>query len=216
VLHPAFAVGGVAGVVLAVRFLGRRALVPLALLALGTLSFLSVGFAGLPLLTRYFFVGGMMLALFLAIALAGWADLARGARERRAWMVGAALLAVVIAATLPYEHDAVAGRTREANRRGGTQRDLDHLVADPRAAAAIDRCPPFSTRAFRARPQLLFLRRDARPIPIVARQAVEPTTGVLLRSVYERMPARAIGFRPLAASGSWSLLARCSVSITPP
>src|SRR5215217_2408025 len=62
VLHPVFAVGAVAGVLLALRFYGRRALVPLAVLALGATSFLLIGFAGLPLITRYFFVGGTMLA----------------------------------------------------------------------------------------------------------------------------------------------------------
>jgi len=216
VLHPVFAVGGALGVLLAVRFYGRRALVPLALLALGAASFLLIGFAGLPLLTRYFFLGGTMLALFFAVALAGWTGLPAGDRDRRLWMVGAAVLAVVVVATLRHEYESVDGRLREANRRGDAQTDLERLVDQPVAQAAIRSCPPLSSRVFRARPQLLFLRRDEPAVEIVARRSLAPTRGLLLRYVDEREPAAATGFHNLAASRSWSLLSTCRSTTMPP
>ena len=215
VLHPAFAAGGALGVVLAVRFFGRRALVPLALLSLGAASFLMIGFAGLPLLTRYFFLGGTMLALFFAVAVAGWTGLPPGDRDRRLWMAGAAVLAGVVVATLPYEYESVDGRLREANRRGDAQTDLERLVGQPAARAAIGSCSPLYSRVFRARPQLLFLRRDDPDVEIVARRSLAPTRGLLLRYVDEREPAAAPGFRNLAASRSWSLLTACRSTTMP-
>ena len=75
---------------------------------------------------------------------------------------------------------------------------------------AIAGCKPLYSRVYRSRPQMLWLRRDQPAIDIVANQRVAPTSGLLLRYVYERSPAPAIGFHNLAASTFWSLSGTCA------
>lgn len=209
VVHPAVAAGAAIGIALALRFYTRRALVPLALLALGAASFLIIGFSGLPLLTRYFFLAGTTLGLFFAVALAGWAGLDRGNRWRRWWMGGAAVLAAVLVATLPYEYDSIHGRLREASRRGEVQHDLARMIDKPEFRSAIQTCKPLNSRVFRARPQILFQRRDEPPIEIIANQRLAPTNGLLLRYLYERTSVPPTQFKNLTASRWWTLLGTC-------
>jgi len=210
VLHLSIAFGGIVGVLLALRFYRQKALAPLGVLALGAASFLAIGFAGLPLITRYFFLGGVMLALFFAVALVGWTGLERGNRWRPWWMAGAAALALVLVATTKYETESVQGRLREASRRGVVQEDLERLMNRAEFKTAIAGCKPLYSRVYRSRPQMLWLRRDQPAIDIVANQRVAPTSGLLLRYVYERSPAPATGFHNLAASTFWSLSGTCA------
>jgi hypothetical protein len=208
VVHPAFAAGAAFGVLLAIRYFGRRALVPLAALALGAASFLVIGFSGLPLLTRYFFLAGTMLCLFFAVAIAGWSGVERSDPVRRWWIAGAAVLALVIVATLRYEYKSIDGRLREANRRGEVQHDLERMIDQGAFRSAIATCKPLYSRVFRARPKILFERRDEPGIEVVANQRLVPQDGLLLRYVYERTPAPT-GYRTVTATRLWSLLATC-------
>jgi hypothetical protein len=59
--------------------------------------------------------------------------------------------------------------------------------------------------AFRARPYLVFLRRNDPPISILATKYLKPRNGLLLARPGERVPA---GFRPVAHDGAWTLLRR--------
>ena len=206
VVHPAVAVTALAGIGLTLRFLGRRAWVALALLALGCASFCLTGFAGLPLLIRYFFIGGTMLTLFAAIALGGWASRPRDDRFRTPWAIGAGVLLVVLLATAPYERRSIAAHAHAQNRLGELQGQLKRLAQRPVARAAIDKCPPVQTRLYRVRPQLLFLRRDERNVEIVARSTVIARQGLLLRARTEHGTAGAAGFRLVTAEGDWQLL----------
>jgi hypothetical protein len=217
VVHPAFAAGAAIGIVLAIRYYGRRALVPLAMLALGCASFLLIGFSGLPLLTRYFFLAGTMLALFFAIALLGWTGLDRDHPARRIWMAGAAVLAIVVLATVQYEYESIDGRLREASRRGVVQHDLERMIDQPAFQSAVTTCKPLYTRVFRARPQILFQRRDEPAIDIIANQRLDPKSGLILRYTFERSAPPATGFRNLTATHWWTLLGSCpSATIAPP
>lgn len=217
VVHPAVAAGAAIGIVLAIRFYTRRALVPLGVMALGAASFLLLGFSGLPLLTRYFFVAGTMLGLFFAVGIAGWTGLDRGHPVRRWWMGGAAVLALVLVATAQYEYESLYGRLREASRRGVLQDDLEHMIDQPAFRSAIATCKPLYSRVFRARPEILFQRRDEPAIEIVANQKLTPDHGLMLRYVYERQPAPATGFHNVTATHFWSLLGTCdSATIGPP
>ena len=159
-----------------------------------------------------------MLALFFAVALVGWTGLERGNRWRPWWIAGAAVLALVMVATSKYETDSVQGRLREASRRGVVQDDLERLMNRTEFSAAIAGCKPLYSRVYRSRPQMLWLRRDQPAIDIVADQRVAPTSGLLLRYVYERAPAPATGFHNIAASTFWSLSGTCApgaVAATP-
>ena len=92
---------GLAGCLAALYLLYRRALIPVAILALGLGGFLVLGVTHLPLLRRYLFPAGAALALFCAVALLGWLLLERGSRIRHGWMAAAVAVLAVLAISLP-------------------------------------------------------------------------------------------------------------------
>jgi hypothetical protein len=207
-LHVPVAVVALAGVALALALQRRRAAVPLVLLALGTAGFVAVGFAGLPLLIRYFFLTATVLALFCAAALLGWRELEPGRPARRRWAILAAVLAVGLAVSLPYEVDRLTNQVDGANAAAARQDDMRTLVERPTVKALLLRCQPLQTYAFRARPYLVFLRRHDHPIDIVATKYLKPRDGLLLiRPGDPAMPVPS-GFVPVASAGAWSLYER--------
>jgi hypothetical protein len=208
ILHVPVAIVALVGVVLAAALQLRRAVVPLVLLALGTAGFVAVGFSGLPLLIRYFFLTATVLALFCAVALLGWRELDAGRPARRRWAILAAVLAVGLAVTLPYEVDRLTNQYDGANAAAARQDDMRTLVERPAVKALLLRCQPLQTYAFRARPYLVFLRRHDPPIDIVATKYLKPRDGLLLiRPGDSAMPVPS-GFVPVAHAGAWSLYER--------
>ncbi len=84
-----FGVGGL-GFLLALALLRERALIPLALGALGVVTFLIIVAAGLSAIPRYLTVPSLLLTMCVAVALTGWTV----ARER--WLRIAAIAVAVI------------------------------------------------------------------------------------------------------------------------
>ena len=66
-----------------------------------------------------------------------------------------------------------------------------------------------SATSFRARPEILWERRDQPDIEITANSRVAPDRGLLLQYVYERAPAVAAQFHNVAATDFWSLRSAC-------
>lgn len=87
-------IGAIAGAALAVWLTPRRARTPLAALALLLAVFVLEGAAGASVIDRYLLGAAVMLLLFCAVAVGGWAMLEPGALMRRVWMAGAAVLVV--------------------------------------------------------------------------------------------------------------------------
>jgi hypothetical protein len=85
-------IGAVAGIGLAVWLTPRRTRTPLVALALLLGVFVLEGAAGASVIDRYLIGGAVMLLLFCAVAVGGWAMLEPGTTMRRTWMAGAALL----------------------------------------------------------------------------------------------------------------------------
>lgn len=88
--------GGIAGVLLAVWFVPRRAVMPLLVLATGLGTFIAIGLAGLAVIDRYLALAAVGLCLFAGFAVAGFTVLERS-RLRVIW---AAVGAVAVAAVL--------------------------------------------------------------------------------------------------------------------
>jgi hypothetical protein len=117
------------------RFEASR--IPAALGGLGVLAYVILGLTGLPLLPRYLLVATLALALFAALALAGWTA---PVEPRRAW---AALGVVAIAALLvrlPAERDALAAARAFSRERARVQQDLEAIAGDRAVRAALRRC----------------------------------------------------------------------------
>src|SRR5262245_3240821 len=84
--------GALAGIPLAVWLAPRRARTPLAACVLLLGVFVLEGAAGASVIDRYLMGAAVMLLLFCAVAVGGWAMLVPGTLMRRVWMAGAALL----------------------------------------------------------------------------------------------------------------------------
>jgi hypothetical protein len=84
--------GALAGIPLAIWLTPRRVLVPLAALVLLLVVFVLEGAAGASVIDRYLMAAAVMLLLFCAVAVGGWAMLEPGTVLRRVWMAGAAVL----------------------------------------------------------------------------------------------------------------------------
>jgi hypothetical protein len=84
--------GALAGIPLAIWLTPRRVLTPLAALVLLLGVFVLEGAGGASVIDRYLMAAAVMLLLFCAVAIGGWAMLEPGTALRRVWMAGAAVL----------------------------------------------------------------------------------------------------------------------------
>jgi hypothetical protein len=130
--------GALAGIPLAVWLAPRRVLTPLVALVLLIGVFVLEGAGGASVIDRYLMAAAIMLLLFCAVAIGGWAMLERGTLLRRVWMVLAALLVIYGATsaattlsltslrnTLSYHEDFHKGLA-VALHAPAVQRELEH------------------------------------------------------------------------------------------
>jgi hypothetical protein len=158
---------GLAGSVLALVLLYEHALLPSALAGLGLMTFLVLGAAGLPVLTRYLLIPALVFALFAAVAVLGWISLREGRLAQRVWTALGVLLAVVLGAGAPEDVRAIQGRLGFLDRRAAGQDRLRDLVAIPAAKAAVVRCG----RAYVP---------NSRPVPLITYVMGLPSTAVVV------------------------------------
>lgn len=208
-MHLIPAVVSIAGAGIAFALLRRRLAIPLALLAAGVIGFLVIGFAGLPLLTRYFFLPAAMLCLLAAVGVLGWREIPETSRARAPARIAGFALGLALLVHVPFLVDHLNGALVKVDRAQRLQDDLVAVVEQPSVRDAIPRCQPLQTRLFRARPTLLWERRDDPPARIVATRELALGEGLLLVYRLEERPPRASGFQRLASNRSWTVLARC-------
>lgn len=208
-LHLVPAIVATLGAGIAIALWRRRLTVPLALLAFGVASFLVIGFAGLPLLTRYFFLSATMLCLLAAVGVLGWRELPESSRARAPARLAGLALGAALVVHVPFLVDHLNGALVKVDRAQRLQTDLQALAEEPRVRELIPRCQPVQTRLFRARPTLIWERRDDPPARIVATRELELSEGLLLLYALEERPPATPGFRRVAANDTWTALARC-------
>jgi hypothetical protein len=208
-MHVIPALVSIAGTAIAFALLRRRLAIPLALLAAGIAGFLAIGFAGLPLLTRYFFIPVAMLCLLAAAGVLGWRELPGHSPRRGAARAAGIVLGLALVVHVPFLVDHIRGALVKTDRAQVLQDDLIAVAEDPRVRAAIPTCQPVQTRLFRARPTLLWERRDDPAAEIVATRELDLREGLLLIYRLEQRPPDAAGFKRLAGNRTWTVLARC-------
>jgi hypothetical protein len=208
-LQPVPAIASAAALAICATLWRRRLAIPLALLGFGIAGFLAIGIAGLPLLSRYFFIPAAMLCLLLAVAVLAWRELPAAGRARAPARAAGVALGVALAAYVPLLVNHMDGALTKLDRTQRLQDDLLSIAEEPHVRELMAACQPIQTRLFRARPTLLWeLRDDARP-RIVATRELELSEGVLLVYALEERPPAAHGFTPVARNRSWTVLARC-------
>jgi hypothetical protein len=222
VLTAAVAVGGAAAALAALRLARARARVPVATGLLGGAAFLALGLGDQPLLARYLFVPGAMLALpFAAAATAWWVPGLRAAGPGtapgggaggplgpRAALAVTAVFAVAALASVPATVRDVDDWRDFSEARHRADGELPELLDSAAARRTLDRCVPATVDYFQTRPLVAYLLGDRRPNDVDTAQPARATGGALLvaRSRAGEVPH---AFRLAASSRSWALFDRC-------
>ena len=216
------AIGVAAGFWL-LRWRSRWALVGLGIsLAAGVIE----ATAGLPILQRYILLPGTILLALAGVAIAGWRLLEDGSRLRLPWMIGGAIVALVLAAYLPDRVNGLrTGRTAIADQ----QRGHDDARALLTANASRLECGPIAVPSRRLQPLVMFwLERPN--ASVLASQLDRPAAGTYLVPANETIRRRfqierndvppddprqrlieppGPGFETIASNASWTLVQRC-------
>lgn len=148
------AAGGL-GLLLALWLLRGRALLAVALGAVGVATFLAIAVAGLSVIPRYLVIPSLLLNLSVAVALAGW-TLVREPRARRV-AIGIAVVALGLVA---FRAPAYVNDFRKLNGQTNFVRsqhtDLKRVLDDPRVVALLPTCRPITTPTHSAIPVIRF------------------------------------------------------------
>ncbi len=132
---------GVAGVVLALLMVPRRAIMPAVLLGIGLGTFLLVGAAGLSVIDRYLLVASLMMMVFGAVAVGGWTMLVPG-RLRTGWMVAGSVV-LVVGIVLAITRVNFTSFENELTFRDDSHRSLVAVLDNPGVRRAMA-CGPLS------------------------------------------------------------------------
>ena len=191
-LRVPVAAAALAGLALALHRLGwRRLIVPLGLLATGTIAFVGSGAAGLSILPRYLTVPVVTLCLFAGYAALGFTTIDRG-RLRTLWTAGACVIAVGGLVFVALRAQVVTKLTDELAFIEGSHDDLEALVETP----AVARCRPISLPNYRLVPDVRWIL-DLPEGRVLARSAYprgsRPERGAALFALGQK-PLRRYGF----------------------
>jgi hypothetical protein len=129
------------GLLEAIYILRRRAALPLALGALGVLTFLIIAAAGLSAIPRYLTIPSLLLSLCVAVALGGWTLIA-DRRVRAAGIALAIVSLVVIAWRAPSYRKDVSVLNHQAQFVSKQHKSLFAALDDPRVVALMQTCRP--------------------------------------------------------------------------
>lgn len=228
-------IGALAGILLTLKLMPRRAILPLAGAILAGLAFALLGAAGLAIIARYTLLGACLLAIFVAAALLGWRLVPAGDPWRRRWQLVAAGVVFLYLAWLPNQIDLLRTVDRDLTNQSLVERDLNALVDDGAFRAdggAADQdgdgpepaCLPISVPNHRAVPRLAFWL-DIAPSDVVSVAVQDqPDSGFFLAPARDFTlhnfildpgePGRAVedpppGFEEVARNRSWALYRNC-------
>ena len=192
-------VGAIAGVGLALWLTPRRTRTPLVALVLLLGVFVLEGAAGASVIDRYLIGAAVMLLLFCAVAVGGWAMLEPGTAMRRVWMAGAALLVAygVLAAattlslsslrtTLAYHEDFHKG--------------LAVALRSPAVEREMRRCPLLTLPNNKLIPDARWILDTTNQHDIVARSQARADVHQGLHSLENRIKRGSVAVFPLGSA----------------
>jgi hypothetical protein len=219
ILRPPVLVGAALGGVLSLLWLRGRALPGALAGALAVVVFAAVATAGLSINTRYAFPAAAILCVFCGAGAFGWMLMAPGARGRRWWMAGGALVLAALVAYSPAQYRSAHRELDKLARQQSIQGDLRALVD---SHALTLRCGAVEVPNHAPIP-LLSLYLKTGPERVVNAQVGATSSGQYLdpasREVEEsyvldpRDPHRATsvppGFHEVHANRSWRVFQRC-------
>jgi hypothetical protein len=171
---------GLVGIAIAAWRYPTRSVVPLALFAAGTFTFLATGLVGLSVITRYLLVPGVMMSLFAALALGGFTMLRPGSRARRIWVWTSGVVVVLGLVWTATHPPSFVRFNDELVFRGDSGRSLYALLRKPAVKRGL-RCGPLSLPTHRLIPDSRWIL-DLPAHKVVSRSQTAP--GVQRRMRY--------------------------------
>ena len=220
-LREPMAIGIPIGLAFAWRHARARAWLPFAAAVAMLVVFLASPLFGLPLIGRYVRTPAVLLAVYYGLAVFAWRLLPEGSRERRVWVIAAAVAVLASVVYLPWHAKQLSGLDDRLEFQGAYYRDLRDVAEARGVRAAFDRCGTIATGDHRPIPHLRWWiegdpgsvapaaeARDARII-LLPRRTRQMRR--FYRSQFPRASAPA-GFEPIYRNGSWRVLAdpRCA------
>lgn len=191
--------GGLIGVPIAIWLAPRRVLVPLAALVLLVCVYVIEGAGGASLVDRYLMGASIVLLLFCAVTVGGWAMLVPGSTLRRVWMAGAAVLVLYggvsaaeslnlsnLRTTLAYHEDFHEG--------------LAAALQSPRVSAVLKRCPLVSLPDNKLIPDARWILNSSNQKDIVARSQAHSEAEHGSYALEERLKAGSVAVFPLGGA----------------
>ena len=165
---------GLLGTLLAIWFMPRRAMIPLALMAAGFGTFFLISVGGLSVIPRYMILPALMVLFFAGVALGGF-SIVSSPRVRVGWIV-AAIIAVIASAAFTLQKSNYSPVIADLRFRGDAQRALVSLLGTPQVKAAVA-CGPVLTPNHRMVPTVRW-KLDLPSDKVVARTDEEAASGV--------------------------------------
>jgi len=221
ILRPPVLLGAALGGVLTLLWLPRRARPGAVVGVAAVVVFACTATAGLPINTRYAFLGAAVLCIFCGAGVCGWTQLPAGDRRRRPWMASGAVVALALLAYAPSQYRALHNELDALARQQSIQGDLVALV---HSGAIALRCGPVGVPNHRPIP-LLALELKTSPANVVSAQARTIARGTYAQPATEEVkkdyildrhdPGRLTatvppGFALTATNRSWLVYRRCT------
>jgi hypothetical protein len=220
VLSAPVLLGAALGGVLSLRWLRRRALLGAGASVVAVLVFAAFASVGLPIETRYAFVGAAILCVFCGAGVFGWTYMPRGDPRRRWWMAGSAIVVLALLADSPKQYRIL---NREFTTLAREQSAEDSMLALVHSGAINLRCGPVGVPGYAPVP-LLALYLQTSPSKVVSAEVKPITHGTYVDPaskkveedyalyLHEPHPAAKAppGFVEAHANKSWLVFEHCA------
>ena len=191
--------GALAGVPLAIWLTPRRVLTPLAALALLLGVFVLEGAGGASVIDRYLMAGAVMMLLFCAVALGGWAMLEPRTWMRRVWMGGAALLLIYGAASAATTLNLTSLRNTLAYHED-FHKGLAAALQSPAVKRELRRCPLLTLPNNKLIPDARWILDSSNQHDIVARSQARADVSKGSHALQQRIKHGSVAVYPLGSA----------------
>jgi hypothetical protein len=227
-VKPPVILAGLAGIVLALVLVPRRALMPGIVLVTGTGTFLAIGAAGFAVIDRYLIVAAAAFCIFAGFAISGFAAIERFRALRIAWAAGAAVIVVAVVAFTLTRTLALDEFNADLNFRADSNASLERVLDSDAVASRRDAgCGPVTTPTHKIVPDVRWIL-DADQGEVISRSDPAFAAGdgdlVLIAQGRRTLDKQAFdgdtpattqlppaGFEPIARDGYYSVWARCEL-----
>jgi hypothetical protein len=192
-------IGAIAGVGLAIWLTPRRTRTPLAALVLLLAVFVLEGAAGASVIDRYLLGAAVMLLLFCAVAVGGWAMLEPGTLMRRVWMAFAALLVAYGVASAATTLNLTSLRNTLAYHED-FHKGLAVALHDPAVKRELRRCPLVTLPNNKLIPDARWILNSTNQHEIVARSQARADVTKGSHALQRRIARGSVAVFPLGSA----------------